>query len=278
VLPIGSAQQWAIVLSAFLVKPLYMILSLILIVVLRRGQEQGLVLLRRALSCFLVGEIFCAANYLFFSGRSAALEIGHQAGMIGMSILLPWGLLTLMDVRVLHVTEPTHPCALAPLCRRCWKREPVTCGAPRLFVWSLPMLAVLALIPLAAPLQLVRVILPVFGTPVVYETDTTIQLLEYRLYPVLAAIFFLGAWVSLLGGASRIRRAQPLFFSGFGFMSFALLRFFLFRAFQPYLSWSDTWEELTELFTVIAIGLVLWIFRGALRLGGQAVQNVATPQ
>lgn len=265
-LPAGIAHQWVIFLTAFLVKPLYMVLSLVLAIALRRSRERALVLLRVALLFFFVGESLCAANYLFASGRSNLLEIGHQAGMIGMSLFLPWGIIVLLDLRALRFSDSSIPCALIPLCRHCWKREPVPCGVHRLFMYSLPMLAVLALMPITAPLEPLRIIVPVFGSPVAYEINATIQTLEFRLYPALAVLFMLGAWAVLLGGAARIRTAEPLFFAGFGFLSFALLRFFLFRSFLPYLSLSGAWEELTELFTIITVGLLLWIYRNPLGL------------
>ena len=60
-------QQWIAVVSAFVIKPTYMLLAFILIIFLRNRNFADLATLRWGLIAFLVGELFCAGNYLLFN-------------------------------------------------------------------------------------------------------------------------------------------------------------------------------------------------------------------
>ena len=63
-----------------------------------------------------------------------------------------------------------------------------------------------------------------------------------------------------------IRRAKPPFFLATGFLAFSLLRFFLVLAFRERPLWSDAFEEITELFTIISLAVLLHLFREPLGL------------
>jgi rhodanese-related sulfurtransferase len=262
--PVGDAtlvQQLATVVTAFGVKPLYMLMSLVLIVVLWRRTERDLRLLRRGLVAFLFGELAGAANYVLTMGFSDPLEILHQLGMVAMGMLLPWALFTTIDVRVLRFSSPDAACAMTRFCRDCWKREAATCGLHRLFLWLTPMLAIVSLIPLCSPLRPLNLVLPIFGTDVPFWSTPPELIAELRIYPVLGAACFLVAHVVMRSGAAGLRRAHVPFFLGVGFASFGLLRFVLVESFREMPVWADSWEEITELFVMIAVAAGLWIFR-----------------
>jgi hypothetical protein len=285
----------------FGVKPLYMLLALALAVWLWRRRERELVLIRWSMLAFFAGELSCALNVML-NTQGDALELGHQAGMIVFGMFLPWGLWELFDRRSLgfsdrdgdpervpkpsrDATQPAKPagsareraCSFQRLCQRCWKREAVPCGLHRLMLFVLPCLAFLALLPLTSPLRTMNVRYEVFGTVVPYVITPVDALMTTRIYPLMAAWLFVVAFVVLLAGRPGIERAKAPFFLGMGFLTFALLRFSLLATFWSRPFWSDSWEELTELFTIGVVVWLLWSFRHQLSLVRAPTMTAAQP-
>jgi len=266
--------QSLITMATLVVKPAYMLASLLLILWLRRSRERDLVLLRRAMVAFLVGEVACALAYALPASWCLPLEIVHGAGMVVMGTLLTWGIFALVDHRVLGLTDPAARCQVQRLCQRCWKREPVVCGVHRIFEFAALALVPLALMPWAAPLRPRTVDFDLFFRVVEWGRGLGQLVVEQRLYPGLAAVLFAVTAVILLVGDSRsFRRAEAPFFAGLGLLAFATMRFVLHGAFAEMPPWADVWEELTELFTVFGLALSLWVFRTPLGLGPDAAQE-----
>ncbi len=264
--PTSLSEQVATVVFGLGVKPTYMLLSLVLVAWLWRARDRGLSTMRRALLVFFAGEAFCALNFAFAKGDSLALEIGHGLGMVGMGALLPWGVIQLFDERVLRYQDPKATCALQRFCAQCWKREPVACGLQRLFLFAAPALALSALIPITAPLLPLRIEVSIFGTPVVYGEGLLQQIFELRIYPAAATLLLLVSFALLLPGRRTFSAAQFPFFAGLGFLTFSLGRFLLYQGFRDAPIWGDAWEEMTELITVLGVGVSLLAFRRPLGL------------
>ncbi len=258
--------QWMVVLTAFVVKPIYMLLTLLLVVVLWRARQTDLRRLRASLLAFFVGEAACAAEYFISSGQGDGLELVHDIGMVAMFALLPWALFELFDRRLLRLTDPESPCLALRFCGRCWKRERVACGARQLFLVAIPVCALVSLLPLCAPLQKGGIRVPVLGNDVLYASSLFLQRLQFRLLPLVALAAYLIAFALLLSGDRHTQRAALPFFLGFGATGFSLFRFVLGFSFAPMPPWADIWEEVTELLTVAAVAGLLWIFRTQLGL------------
>jgi hypothetical protein len=158
-------------------KPVYLLLSFLLVRLLWRARATPLRLLRHGLLWFFVGETLCAVNfYLHRPGLLFPIELLHGLGMVAMSALVPWGLWRLLDDRVLRYDDPEAGCAVQRLCGRCWKREPVRCGLHDLMYPLVVALAVVALMPLTAPLR-----------PTMFTTEILVfyAALGFTLYPLL---------------------------------------------------------------------------------------------
>jgi hypothetical protein len=259
-------EQVVVVATAFFIKPFYMLLALGLGLLLWRRRERDLALLGRGMLLFFVGEMLCALRYLEL-GPCDPLELGHGLGMVAMGAWLLWGLLELFDRRVLGYSDPARTCVLGRFCQRCWKREEVRCGLHRIMRFVLPVLMLLSLVPLTAMPRPKLIEYPVFGTPVLDESTPFIEIAEMRLYPLFALWLFLVTFIDLRGGKLGLERAKAPFFVGMGFLSYALFRFFLHKAFGDAVFWSNGWEELTELLTLVTIIWGLWVFRVQLALG-----------
>jgi rhodanese-related sulfurtransferase len=263
-LPTTVVEQLASVISGLVVKPIYMLLTLLLIIALWRSESYDLRLLLKAMIAFEIGETFCALNFLTSGHANDVMEILHGLGMVVMGAYLSWGLFELIDGRVLRFSDPSAGCAFSRFCRRCWKREPVSCGLQRLFLFLAPTLALMSLLPLSAPLRPLEVATPVFGTDVFVHKTMLRQVVEFRVYPLLAALLFLVTTIRLLGGAKGMRAAHGPFFWGIGLFAFSTLRFTLLAAYREMPIWGDWWEELTELGAVGMVLMLLWAFRGQL--------------
>lgn len=265
-LDIGFPEQVLIVTSAFCIKPVQMTLSILIVIALWRQRTADLSLIRNGLLFLFLGEICCAIDYFTGSWLNEPLDFLHGAGMVGMSALLPYGLFALLDDRVLHFSEPEGACAVNRFCRRCWKREDTTCAAHRLFFFVGPALAILGLVPLTLPFDHSKLVYCVYGTMVSHHGNAWRQLLEFRIYPLVGAAALLSTWIFLVQGKRGLAWAKRLFFAGFGFVSYSLFRFFLYRTFLPDPGWSGVWEETTELLAVAGVAALLWAFRRPLGL------------
>jgi len=79
----SAIEQHAAVLTAFVVKPIYMLTSFLISILLWKRSELVLKSLKWAMIFFFIGESFCAANYLFAENHDAhLLEYLHGLGMV----------------------------------------------------------------------------------------------------------------------------------------------------------------------------------------------------
>jgi rhodanese-related sulfurtransferase len=274
-------HRQVVFVSGMIIKPAYMLLAFVLVVWLWRVRDPALAMLRRGLACFFLGEAICALEFFLGRGQfSAPLDYVHGLGMVAFGMLLPWAIFRLLDDRVLHFVDPEERCVLQRLCGRCWKRDPVTCGLNRLFVFAAPALAVIALMPLDTPLHPFHFVARVGTAEVDYGMPVLNQIVEFRVYPLVAFVLLLWTTWRLLGGVESSRRAQLPFFLGLGLMGFSLFRFFLLHAYRDIPPWADFWEELTELVAVLGAGLLLYVFRRQLALpwrGAAAEPGASSP-
>jgi len=254
-------KQWVVILTAFGVKPLYLLLSLIVMVVIWRRSEADLSALRWGLVWFWGGEQACTANYLLYGGRSELLEYLHDYGMAAGFAFVTWAMMEAMDGRLLRFTAAKERCAALALCGRCVKYADGPCGLRRLFLLFIPAAGLLAILPLTADYKLGAYHSEVLGATVCYSHTITSQLFEMRLCPVVSLVFFaVSWWVLYRGGEKSVSLSKTLFAAGLGPLSFGLLRTFLVATFNDDLMWFETWEEWTELLFVAGTAFVLWVF------------------
>ncbi len=260
-----ASEQWAAVISGFVVKPVYTLLSLVLIIVLWRQTAPDLAALRWALAAFFIGENFCAANYLAYCDQSTGFEYLHSFGMVGCMGLTVFAFFEGLDRRLIKLSDPEAGCAALSLCHRCHKYAPAPCGLRRLFLLFIPVLALLALMPLTAATHAVAYRTRILGADYLYSHPVVYQLFEIRYCPVAAMGLFAVSFLLL-----RFKREEPVawskafFAGGFGFLGFGFFRLVLFHAYRDNLVWFGFWEELTELMFIASVAAVLWIFRAGL--------------
>lgn len=261
-------EQWTAVISAFGIKPLYMLLSLVVVVVLIRRSAPDLTALRWAFIFFFIGEAFCALNYLFFHENSHLFEYFHSYGMVVAFGFTCYAILEGLDIRVFKLSNPDKRCAGLELCGSCIKYKDVPCGARRLFLLLIVLVGILTIIPLLATPNTTSYNTDILGTRYNYSHPVILQIFEIRYLPIWAFGLFSIAFISLWLEKDRpVSIVTKLFFAaGMGALSFSMFRLVLNAVYQNNLVWATFWEELTELLYVIATGCVLWIFRRRLFL------------
>lgn len=263
--PMSRFEQWLAVIIAFGVKPVYMLVSLLLILWLWRQPAADLAALRWGLIWFWIGENACSIDFLFFKRASDFWEYLHGYGMAVSFAFVAYAFLEGFDQRVIKFSPEQERCAALSLCRACVKYTDAPCGLRRLFTVMIPALMVLALMPLSAGFQLTSYVTDILGTIHNYYHLASSQLFELRYCPVLAFGLLAASWLVL-----RFKKDQPvatskvLLAAAAGPMSFGILRMFFVAGYSDRLGWFDVWEEITELLFVLGAGLVLWVFRHTL--------------
>ncbi len=264
--PLG--EQLAAVAAYFLIKPSYMLLSLVLIVLLWKQRATELVALRWGLTLFLTGEVFCAVNTFYYFATQQVSDLSEYLHGLGMALcmgLVLFALVEGLDRRVLRYSDPRGRCALLPLCRACIKHADVPCGLRRLSLFLGPVLIVLVLMPFSARPNYTAYNTTILQFPYHYSHAGVLQLFEIR-YCLAAAVALLAIafLIVLLRGGETPLPARVLLAAGLGPAAFGFLRLALLGIYHADLVWFVFWEEVTELLFVAGTGYVLWAFRQGL--------------
>jgi rhodanese-related sulfurtransferase len=254
-------EQWIAVISGFVIKPTYMLLSLVLVAVLWRQKSRELVALRWALISFFAGEAFCAVNFLVYKELSLLFEYLHSYGMVLAFGFTTYAFFEGLDARMIHYSDTEKKCAALGLCRSCIKHGGGPCGLKRLFLFLLPVMLLLAFMPLVADPKVVSYNTRIWGTFYNYTHFVPHQVYEIRYCPLLAILLFAASFLVLVfRKQDPMPAAKILLACGAGFLSFGLFRLFLFAPYVDNLVWFVFWEEMTEMIYVAGVGVVLWVF------------------
>lgn len=255
-------EQWAAIGSGFVIKTIYMTLSLVLVAVLWRRRSPDLVALRWAFIFFYAGEAFCAGNYLFFNEQCYLFEYLHSYGMVVAFGFVAFALFDGIDRRLLFLSDPEGKCAALSLCGPCIKYADVPCGLRRVFQILIPSVLVLCFLPLCAVPVAESFTTTIFARAYVYSHHVYHQLYEIRFLPVVAVVFCAVAFAVLLfRKTDPVTPSKILFACALGALGFSLFRLFLLAPHRHNLVWFAFWEEITEFLFVVGVCYVLWVFR-----------------
>jgi rhodanese-related sulfurtransferase len=260
-----SHEQWLAVLTGYGIKPLYTLLSLILIIILWKKKKVELVALKYAMIFFFTGENFCAANYLFFDHESYLFEYWHSLGMVLCLGMSAYALFEGLDRSVIHYFDPQKKCVFLGLCNQCIKYDKVSCALKRFFIFLCFSASTIALMPLFAKLKMISYNTEIWGTFYNYSHPVIYQVFEVRYGPIIGALGFASAALTLL-----IKKTDPfplakiLFAGACGATGFSFFRFILFQGYEDNLVWMEFWEEITEFIFIAGLSFLLWLFRHSL--------------
>ncbi len=259
------SEQWLVVVTAFGIKPAYMLISLGTIIWLWRQRAPDLAALRWGLIAFWVGENACSINFMVVHGNSDFWEYLHNLGMAVCFSFITYALLEGLDRRVIKYSAANDRCAALSLCRACIKHADVPCGLKRLFMVLIPATIAVAIMLLSADVQTAAYDTNILGTTVHYSETLADQLFEIRYCPAVAVLLLTASWLVLLFKREEpVPLAKVLFAAAMGPLGFGFMRLFLFAAYRDDLIRFVVWEEVTELIFTAGIALVLWFFRPGL--------------
>jgi len=255
-------EQVMVCVASFGLKPLYEIVSLVLIIRLWRHPGSETVALRYGLLAFFLGENACALNYLLFEENSYLLEYFHIYGMLVCFSFVSYAVLRVLDKKIIKYTVLQERCSLLFFCRQCYKHHSVSCTVRRLYQLFIVGCAIMAFIPLTAALGGYHVVGDVFGTAVVFGHSLAQQILENRVWPLGAVLCLTVSFVVLQRRKETgFETAKSWLSAGLGLLGFSLMRFFVFSSFKENPIWADIWEELTESLFVFAVYFLLFMSR-----------------
>ena len=263
--PTTLLDQWALFLTGYVVKPIYMVFSAVIIYALRRATHSDLAAVRWSMIFFLIGEAACAVNYLVFQHQSHLTEFIHSYSMVLTFGFLTYAILEGVDRRIIAFSDPEGFCAVRPICAVCHKKNEGVCGLIRLFKFLVPAMLVVAFLPLTFLPDSVSYNTVILGTPYNSAHPGVYQVYEARICPWMAVVLFGAAWVALLRTRGRdITLSKILFCAGVGALGFSLFRVTLLGTFRENLAWFNSWEEITEFILVAGIAVFLHTFRRGL--------------
>ncbi len=255
-------EQSIICFASFGLKPVYELVTLIIVVVIWRRRESHWRTMRWAMVAFFVGENACAVNFLFYGLENFTWEFWHCYGMLVAFGLAAYALLDFIDHQMIHYSQRDKPCAFLGLCKSCYKHKPVACNLWILFLFAVPAVMLLCFMPLSAPFRNFTCVGKVFGNDVLFTHSLLQQLCEIRIYPWLAMGFLALTWaVLIVGKESAMERSKAFFATGLGVLGFSVLRFLLFWAYAENILWAEAWEEITEFLFVLTVVLLLCLKR-----------------
>lgn len=256
-------EQIALSAAAFGIKPVYMILSLLLVIVLMRSRLPDLIALRWGLLAFFTGEACCAVNYLFFHEDSLLVEYFHMFGMVLAFGFTTYAILEAMDIHLIHYSNKEKKCAALNLCAACYKSKEVVCSVERVFKLLIPVCIILSCLPLLTLPKPVSYTTGILKTMYQSIHPVPYQVYEIRVAPVMAVILFVIAFFIIQGkGKTNFHLARIFFCSGMGLLGFSLFRLVLFSMYRDNLVWFAFWEEITELLYVAGAAFIIRVFHG----------------
>jgi rhodanese-related sulfurtransferase len=270
--PSPRYEQAAAVLTFFGVKIIYSILAAILALLLWRETAADLAALRRSMLAFFIGEGFCFVNVVALGDHSLLLEHLHSMGMVVSFAFFFYALFEGLDSRLIHFSDESR-CAAIGLCGVCFKHKDVPCGLRRMFLMSIPLLALTATLPLFSPFRDTAYNTLIFGFVYGYRHPLVHQTYELRYLPAAAIILLAMGFFVLLAERRRVQLSKVLVSAALGAMTFSFFRMLLVGVFIERQVWFAAWEETSELIYVLLAGSILiWFPRllpPSLRISGE---------
>jgi hypothetical protein len=263
-------EQAIAVLSYFFIKPIYMLLSLLLVAVLWTSIASDLVALRWGILSFFLGEAACAVSYFGYQETSYLWDYLHGAGMAVSFGFITYALLEAIDERILGLSDSRRRCAAVRLCGTCVKQGDAPCGLQRSFYLLIPALMIVAMMIPTADWHDTSYNTLIFGRPYNYAHLRVEQQYENWCCPAIALLMLAAALAILLLKRNPLGPAKIAFAAGVGFMAFGMLRMILGAAYDQNRVWFLFWEEATELLMVVGVCCLLWIFSRGLFPGFEA--------
>lgn len=260
-------EQQAQALAGLVIKPIYMMMSLLIIIALIGQKGKAISALQWGQIAFLAGETFCAINFYIYRHESVLSEYLHSYGMVLAFGFTFFALLEGLGARLLKRNSSKLALSQVNVSAR---------EARAIARFAIIMLAIPTFLPILSPLQPDAYSVSILGFPYSYTRFDVYGIYERRVLPALALIAFVISYLPLLrrSGTPIPLITKVLLCAGLGALSFSLFRVSLNAIFVKDLVWFEFWEEVTELMFAGTIGFVLWKFRRILLENTEMLKNI----
>lgn len=255
----SPAAGAAFAAARYLLAPLALLVGALLLLWLRRGRDPALALVRRGVVALLCGS--AAGIAVDLRGPSVELDLCEGLAAAAAAALIGLGLFRLLDAHALRLAEraPLTDALSVPA-------APPRLAARRLFLALGPALALVALLPWTASIRRLDLRVALQGGELHWFRNVEVQVVELRLYPLIAAALLLIATAMLLRGERPLERARAPFFAGLGFLLSATARATLLALFETLPVWARFWKVSADLLALLLLAFGLHLFRGPLGL------------
>jgi hypothetical protein len=255
-------EQLLVTLCAFAIKPIYMSISIMNFYLLKDAISIDVISIRKAMLYFFIGESFCAINYLFFNEGSILIDYLHNLGMIACFGFTAFAIIEFIDIRFIKFGSDKEKCALLKNCGQCYKYSEVECNIKKIMEFSILIILLCSFFPLLSTIRVVSYNSNILGSPYFFNHPIEFQWFESRYCPAISIFLFLVAYSILKYKPFSSLLYSKIFMSmGFAFLGFGLFRLIPLNLFYNKMGWFIAWEELTELFFVITVFYIIYLYR-----------------
>lgn len=235
---INPSEQVALIASLFNIKPIYMFLSVAILLTVWDKTSSSARALLWGFSALLLGELICGATFFAFRRELILSEHIHSFGMMLEFSAISFALIHFLDTRISQTQTRISS----------------------LFAFIAAMGILASFLPLAVSPSPSGYHADIFGFPYVYARFEFNQWVESRALPVASISFFSLALLSTT--KTKLTNAARVFLSaGIGLLAFSILRLSLGALFTERLVWFEFWEETTQLIVISTIAFLLWQFK-----------------
>lgn len=248
-------EQLGGTISGLVFKPIYMLISVLIGVILVLQTPHDLWVMGWSLIAFFIGEAFCAINYLMFNHNAYLPEYFHSYGMVIAFSLAIYSLIEGLDQRIINYSAAKKKCSMAPFCGECVKFSGAACKGKTVLLYFIPAILVLCSIPIISDPNDIAYSTNIFNTPYNYAHLVIFQYFESSYLPIISIICLSIAFLILIRSSSwPIPESVKLLFAiALGSLGFGIFRLFFNSIYHDNLVWASFWEETTELIFVLMI-------------------------
>ncbi|HNQ95167.1 MAG TPA: hypothetical protein PKK96_00085 [Anaerolineales bacterium] len=238
---VNPAEQLALIVSLFNIKPIYMFLCVAILLTLWDQASASARALFFGLTALLIGELVCGAVFSAFRRELIVSEHIHSFGMALEFSAIAFALIHFLDIRISQTQTRISS----------------------LFAFIAAMGILASFLPLAVSPSPSGYHADIFGFPYLYARFEFNQWVESRALPVASIFLFSLALLSTLRAAqSKFTNAAKVFLAaGIGLLAFSILRLSLGALFAERLVWFEFWEETTQLIVISTVTFLLWRFK-----------------
>lgn len=228
-------EQAALMLSLFNIKPIYMFLSVAILVLVWGRASLPARSLFWAFSALIVGELICGATFFAFRRELIVSEHIHSYGMTLEYSFILFAFFTFLDERFAPDPKRVRP----------------------LYAFASGLGILAAFLPLSVNPTPGGYQTDLYGFPYLYARFEFNQWVESRFLPIASLIFFVLAFFSALN-STRTSLSRVFLSAGMSLLAFSIIRLSLGALFVDRLVWFEFWEETIQLIVISTVAFLLW--------------------